>query len=188
MFDHLLLQQPARQLALQAVNGRDIANTVMPAATPADVRKFELLLEVARKRFHQWEVRKPATGGYNCAGHVFANRRTAIFEGKGGESFEDHVRHILKWDGYRPTDQPLVGDVVLYWMDRRRTALLHVAVVSEVRRLHGGIGAGSPHVLSKWDGGSGECLHHFRQVPANFGEDYEVEYWTDLQHSTGAKS
>ena len=82
MFDHLLIQQPVRQLALQAVNGRDIANTVMPAATAADAKKFELLVNGARKRFHPWVVRKPATGGYNCAGHVFACRRTAVFEGK----------------------------------------------------------------------------------------------------------
>ncbi len=186
MFDHLLIQQPARQLALQAVNGRDIANTVMPAATVADARKFELLVDGARKRLHHWVVRKPATGGYNCAGHVFACRRTAVFESKGGESFETHVRLILGWDGYRLTERPLPGDVVLYWADGRRTNLLHLGAVSEVRPLQGGVGDGVPHVLSKWDAGSGECLHHVRHVPAFFGEDFEVEYWTDRLHPTGA--
>jgi hypothetical protein len=189
MFDNLLLSQPARQLALQAANGHVIANTVLPATTVADARKFELLVDAARRRGHPWEVRKPATGGYNCAGHVFATRRTAIFEGKEGEPFEAHVRLILTWDGYRLTEQPLPGDVVLYWMDRQRTELLHVAVVCEVRRLHGGIGAGAPHVLSKWDGGSGECLHHVRHVPsATFGEDFDVQYWTDRPTATGAGS
>jgi len=192
MFDKLLLPQPARQLALQAANGHDIANTVLPATTAADARKFELLVDAARRRGHPWEVRKPATGGYNCTGHVFANRRTAIFEGKGGESFEEHVRLILKWDGYQLTDQPIVGDVVLYWMDRRRIELLHVAVVCEVHRVFTGTGtatgAGMPHVLSKWDRGSGECLHHVRQVPANFGEDFDIQYWTDRPTATGAGS
>lgn len=186
MFDHLLLQQPARQLALQAVNGRDIANTVMPAATLADVRKFGLLVDAARSQSLHWEVRKPATGGYNCAGHVLACRRTAIFDGKGGESFEAHVQLVLGWDGFRLTEHPSVGDIVLYWDDQRRTNLLHLGVVNELQRLHDGQGPGVPRVLSKWDAGSGECLHHVRQVPRNFGPDFVVEYWTDRPPLTGA--
>lgn len=181
--DHLLLRPPsARGIALQARDGWDIPNEVAPEPTEADFRKFDLLL---KKFAGRWEVRKPPSGRYNCAGHVFANRRTALFGGGGGPPFEELVGEVLKRDGYRRlgpavADPALVSDVVLYWMpDVSRRTLLHVGVVCELRKMVGvGDTPGVPHVLSKWDGGSGECFHHFRHVPYDEG-DYSVEFWTD---------
>jgi hypothetical protein len=183
VFEDLLLRgPPPRRIGLQTRDNWDIPNEIGADPTDADVRKFTLMLQRFAGR---WEPRKPPTGGYNCAGHVFANRRTAIFGGDGGPPFEEIVSEVLRRDGYRrlgpvTTDPAHVGDIVLYWMpDVSTPTLLHVGLVCELRKMIGvGDTAGVPHVLSKWDGGSGECLHHYRHVPYDDG-DYTVEFWTD---------
>jgi hypothetical protein len=165
-------------------------NEISADPTDADMRRFDQLLQRFAGR---WEVRKPPTGGYNCAGHVFANRRTAIFGEDGGPSFEEVIAEVLKRDGYRQfahghRDPAHVGDVVLYWMpDVSRRTLMHMGVVGEVRKMIGvGATIGDPYVLSKWDRGSGECLHHFRHVPYDEG-DYTVEFWTDRPVPGGSR-
>lgn len=191
MFEELYLRQPPpRRIALQTRDGWDIANEVGAEPTDADVRKFDLLL----KRFAgRWEVRKPPIGGYNCAGHVFACRRTGIFGGDGSGPFEDLILEVLRRDGYRRFDHVVpdpaqVGDVILYWdKDEARRSLWHVGVICELRKLIGASGTlGVPHVLSKWDGGSGECLHHYRHVPYD-EKDYRAEFWTDRPYTGGRK-
>ena len=118
--------------------------------------------------------RKPACGVYNCAGHVWASRRTTILE-----DFAWNM--VLADDGYRQLDQgepPAPGDLVIY-RDREH-GFLHVGMIAELRQ---GITAESPPipwVLSKWDSTSGEVLHHFADVPfAKQGFALVIECWTD---------
>lgn len=183
MFDHLLLRAgDPRSIKLQTKDGWDILNQVGAEPTEDHVRRFDLLVQLSGTG---WVIRKGPSGGYNCAGHVFANRRTEVIEGQGKMTFEQHVREILRRDDYRqfehgPVETACIGDVVAYW-DAESTVpqLLHVGVIFEIRPIHGvGPHIGAPFVLSKWNGGSGECLHHFRHVPSSWGK-YTVEFWTD---------
>lgn len=181
-----------RRIALQTRDGWEIANEIRPESTEMAHKKFELLVNRAGVR---WEVRKPPTAGYNCAGHVFACRRTGIYGGgeDGVPGFEELVAEILERDGYRRFthhrgDPAHAGDVVLYWdSDKARRLLLHVGMVCEVRKMIADIATlGDPYVLSKWDDSSGECLHHFRHVPFEDG-DFTVEFWTDRPSAGGTK-
>ncbi|MBN1591187.1 MAG: hypothetical protein JW888_16865 [Pirellulales bacterium] len=126
-----------------------------------------------------WTRRKPAVGGYNCAGHVWASRRTAILE-------TEHWKTILRDDGYRRlagTEEPHVGDLILYVDkadDKADDDYLHVAQIVELRE---GVTATSPQVpwvLSKWDSTSGEAIHNAYDVPYGRQEfTIDREYWTD---------
>lgn len=190
-FDHLLLRGgPPRSIKLQTRDGWDIPNEVAAEPTQADVRTFALLVQTYGAT---WVVRKPPTGGYNCAGHVFACRRTGIFGVEGGPTLEAVVFEVLRRDRYRlcehsRRDPAHAGDIVLYWSSELATrSLLHVGVVTEVRPIHeGGDHMGLPYVLSKWNDRFGECLHHFRHVPPVM-EGCPVEFWTDRPPFGGVK-
>jgi len=120
-----------------------------------------------------WKQRKPATGGYNCAGHVWASRRTAILE-------PEAWRLILMDDGYRrlpDSEEPSPGDLVLY-VDRRDNGFLHVGEILELRE---SIGRRAPWVLSKWNSTSGEVMHYVHDVPFRMQFDVRCEYWSDRQ-------
>ena len=175
MIDNLLLIGPTRRsIALQTRKGRDIVNEISPEPTPQRVALFWKLV----KDHEGWEVRKPPVGGYNCAGHVWACRRTGIFD-----DFDTQVLGILSDDDYRAlegTESPKRGDLALYWESvSPRRELYHVGIVFEVRE---GVTRESPRipwVLSKLDATAGEVLHHYRQVTFIPGGSYEVEFWTD---------
>lgn len=125
-----------------------------------------------------WTMRKPATGGYNCAGLVWASRRTCLTNPK-------DYRRVLAEDGYRQTNESdlVAGDVVAYVKadEIGKVALpeiLHVARVCELRphKIAGPI----PWVISKWDCQYGEDFHAVRDCPQLAGgEDFELEFWTD---------
>ncbi len=173
MFESLLLFGTTRRdIILHTRLRREIPNEIGPGPTPQHLLRFQSLL----RRYPSWVLRKPASGGYNCAGHVWASRRTAIYD-----RFEESVRSILKDDGYRSLGkqgQEKQGDVVVYWDGDRHENILHVGIVSELRE---GITPQSPKlpwILSKWDDTSGEVLHHYNQVPWNEA-DYVLEFWTD---------
>jgi hypothetical protein len=171
----------ARSIVLQTRRGTPITNEITLEPTARQISERE---EVAR-RFPAWEHRKPATGGYNCAGHVWAARRTGIFD-----DFDRQVQTILADDGYRvvgPGEEPMRGDLALYWESvTPRRNLHHVGIVFEVRDsillLPGtaNVNPGRvPWVLSKPDAFSGEVLHHLNHVYFYPDAKYSVEYWTD---------
>jgi hypothetical protein len=128
------------------------------------------------------EVRKAACGTYNCAGHVWASRRTAIHESSAYEL-------ILRDDEYRrvqPGEAPQIGDLALYRL-QGEARILHVGIVAEFRRVPAQLGVAAarsvPWVLSKWADWGGEVFHHVERVPLPSALPFEIEYWTDRERT-----
>lgn len=167
MFEHLrILESPERSIVVQTHVGRNIENVVAEPGGERALRKFEVL----KKRFGMfWEMRKDATGTYNCAGHVWASRRTAILN-------PEDWKTILKDDGYRPVESdefPATGDLVIY---SDETGYVHVGEV----HLRMGLTHNSPAVpwvLSKLDSVLPEVLHHVEH-PA-IEPPFTRQFWTD---------
>lgn len=118
----------------------------------------------------RWEPRKDACGVYNCSGHVWACRRTAIYD-------QPEIDKILQDDGYRnlhDDEQAVLGDLILYYVGE---SLYHVGVVYALRAI---VASGAtqpiPWILSKWDDMSGEVLHHWQDVP---WQDTRIVFRTD---------
>jgi len=169
-----LLGRTERSIALQTGRGTDIKNVVQPEPGDAGRRRYQLLLD---KFGGNWRPRRPATGIYNCAGHVWASRRTAILE-------DDQWALILHEDGYRrleEDEEPVPDDLVIYIdVGPQKESFLHVGRVFQLRP--GVIPASRriPWVVSKWDSFSGEVLHDPHDVPyARQGFVVRREYWTD---------
>jgi hypothetical protein len=173
MFEEIRLLGPTeRSIIVQTREGTSIENLVELAPAETEQRRYSLLLE----RFGaHWRERTPATGFYNCAGHVWASRRTAILK-------PECWQIILKEDGYRSlpaAETPVTGDLVLY-ADAKGGEYIHVGMVMDTRE---GILPGSPTipwVLSKWNSTSGEVMHYVGDVPyGKQGIPTKTEYWTD---------
>lgn len=171
------LGTPPRRIPLATRRGTDIPNEVAPEPDAPTRAKHDAF---GRRYGRGWEPRKPHVGGYNCAGHVWASRRTSIYE-------ESAVRMILNEDGYRRLvgfGDAAVGDLVIYWhRPRGGTELwLHVAVVCELRPLFSESGNRRPWVLSKFGDTTGEWLHRFDDFPYDqpgMGLDLVIEFYTD---------
>ena len=162
-----------KSIALATRKGRAIQNFVELHPPPAhSIRQYELLV---RKHGSRWRERKPPTGWYNCAGHVWASRRTAIFEP------EEYVA-IIADDGYHrldPNEPVVVGDIAVYVDLDSGDEILHVGRVFGTGP---GIAEGSkpiPLVISKWNSTCGESLHEAHDVPYNKDFNLEVRYFTD---------
>lgn len=167
-----LLGSTERSIVVQTHLGHSIRNVIGPPVGEYDRRQFELL--VARYGRY-WERRKPPVGVYNCAGHVWASRRTAIYD-------ETEWRVVLRDDGYRRvqlTELPLPEDLAVY-IDSTNGEVLHVGRIVVMRP---GLAEGSPPipwVVSKWKDTSGEVVHNVHDVPyAGQGFSVSIEYWTD---------
>ena len=176
----VLVSKP-KGLGLDTRAGRPILNEILPEPQESERRKLDLLHTLHGAR---WEARKPHTSGYNCAGHVWASRRTSILE-------ESAIQLIFADDGYRtlrPGESVVQGDLVLYW--NRTTggqeSWMHVGVVSELRReivtdadmpvvQSGGR---VPWILSKWSVFHGEWLHRYNDAPYKW-DGVRIEFWTD---------
>lgn len=135
-------------------------------------QRYRALLD---KYGQRWTKRKPATGIYNCAGHVWASRRTSILDPQDWQV-------ILRDDDYRllnESEAPVPGDLVLY-LDQANREALHVG---RILGLSPGVASGAqeiPWVLSKWNSTSGEVMHSVHDVPYHSqGIPVAVEYWTD---------
>ncbi len=161
-------------IGLETRRRRSIPNVQAPESDQAGMRVFARLLT----KHPGWVLRKPPCGVYNCFGHVWASRRTAIYE-------QATVEVILSDDGYRPVaahEAPRCGDLAIYrWAGS--DSILHAGVVSEIRGLaaaDGGPASGVAlaWVLSKWNDTTGEVLHHCRDVPWP-DSDFELRFWTD---------
>jgi hypothetical protein len=103
---------------------------------------------------------------YNCAGMIFAFRRTRIED--------NQFEMILRDDGYRvvPREKVYVGDVVVY---KKSGIPQHVGLVhSKEAKL-------DPPELKIWVhsqwGIDGEYIHPLLDVPPGYGQ--EVEFWSD---------
>ena len=93
-------------------------------------------------------VRKPVNG-YNCYGHVFASRRTALYN-----LTADDVEGILREDGYEEVraDADIRCDDVVVYCDA--CGPTHVGVITRLDQARQ-----MPIVLSKFDDCSGEYEH-----------------------------
>jgi len=174
MFEEIKLLGPAeRSIVVQTRTGTAIKNVVEPEPGLQQQRHYQLLLE---KYGQRWQPRKPATGGYNCAGHVWTSRRTGLFDPK-------DWRIILKEDGYRQLPQqerPLPGDLVLY-VDQGNEEILHVGELLELRPGVAPQSESIPWVLSKFNATSGEVMHYVGDVSFWESQGFlvRIEYWTD---------
>jgi hypothetical protein len=180
----LVTRPPERSLRLDTRAGNEIPNQIW--AEP-DAEEREKIAEWQQDvKGTTWEERKPMTSGYNCAGHVWASRRTVIIAGEA----DTKIRMILEDDGYRllpPAEGAREGDLVLYWNEATggTRTWLHVGVVTDLRDLHRAaddlpcIAVGRiPWVLSKWNHCSGEWLHRYNDVPYPT-DGLVIEFWTD---------
>jgi hypothetical protein len=167
-----LLRSPERTIVVQTRTGKNVKNLVEAEPGFRELRRYRAIVKK-----YGWVERKPAVGVYNCAGHVWASRRTAILE-------PDQWRLILREDGYRPLSPgagPSPGDLALY-VDRENDDLLHVA---EVLALRTGIGPETPKkpwLLSKLDSTAGEVMHYESDLVkyyTDLGFQVAVHYWTD---------
>jgi hypothetical protein len=101
---------------------------------------------------------RSVTATYNCFGHVFAARRTHVFQ--------QDVELILREDGYRQVleEEAMVGDIVLY---KSNNTIEHVAEITEI--IVDPLNATKRFVvLSKW-GGDGEYRHDMMAAPILLG-------------------
>ena len=145
--------------------GREIPNEQLLDPPPHVAEQMSADL---RRRFPFVNLRRPATGLYNCHGLTFATRRTGI---QGPET----IRAILKDDGYRRIALSEVepGDIVIY---RDGQEISHTGLV--LRIVEGypeGTTLRRTEVLSKW-GSLGEYYHAAGEGPY---AEQGVEYWTD---------
>jgi hypothetical protein len=166
VFDALkLLRQGPASLALQTRKGQDIINDVALPPQPHQLAKYDRF----RQQHQRWRPRRTCCGTYNCYGHVFAARRTAIYE-------DNEVSKILADDGYKKINHATahVGDIAIY---RAKHGFVHAAQIVEIERPDPVTQLRPIWALSKWDDGSGEDCHLLNDVP--FFHDGEIEIWTD---------
>ncbi len=170
MFDDLyLFGMEERSIVVQTHKGTALANVIEVDAGPAHRRKYRRWSEIHGR---QWQTRKPVTGIYNCAGHVWASRRTSLTDPR-------QWRTILKEDGFVKIDTPVADDIVLY-VDEDNNEIIHVARVVELREGFTPESEKYPWVVSKWGPISGEAMHFVHDVPyEKDGYRFRIEYWTD---------
>jgi hypothetical protein len=169
----VILGNTEREILLATFKNNKIRNVVQPQPNEHDIRQYARFL--TKYRGNSWEERKPITGIYNCAGHVWASRRTSILEPAEWEK-------ILDEDGYRPlrrNEKPSPGDIAIY-VRQDNSEIWHVA------RVYGsapGITSESepfPRIISKWGPIAGEFLHLAHDVPFGAqGFPCDVRYHTD---------
>lgn len=162
---------PTRSIVLHTRQATDIPNSQALEPDPQCIAVFNKLLQ----QHPNWLVRKPPCGVYNCAGHIWASRRTAVYE-------SDDFKRILADDQYRQLShiQPLhLGDIAVYKI-QHSSSIVHVGLLAELRVPNWGISNGQPipWVLSKWNDSGGEILHHVNDTPKSLGT-LELEWWTD---------
>lgn len=168
-----LLGQEERSIVVQTQRGTNLTNVISPPPTAEERRYYQegLLRDFGAR----WVARRPPTGGYNCAGHVWASRRTTL-------SDPEEWRLILKEDGYRQlaNANDLVPDDIVVYVDRATGEVLHVCRVTEMQQ---GITPDSERiarVVSKWGSKGGEAIHFVYDVPfRQMGYQIAIQYWTD---------
>lgn len=174
--DILLIGSPKDSIVLQTSKGSRIRNERRLAVDPYSRAE---LAEVVRQH-RGWEVRRPVCPTYNCAGMVWASRRTGIYQ------LPDY-QLIRNDDGYRDTSMVdlQAGDLAVY-----RSGLSgdinHVGVILQLRptnptelwldKFHPRQDH-VPYVLSKLGDSGDEVMHHYYDWP--HVEVHRVEFWTE---------
>jgi hypothetical protein len=148
--------------------GNPISNNQGGQVSPGRAKAFRDMCQKSN-----WEFRCGPEGLYNCAGHVWASRRTGI-------SQTADWRRILTDDGYRRVSETSLrpDDLVLY-RDLDADTYLHIA---RIVRLEIGVSSSSPPipiVLSKWGHDLGECCHRAYQHGLDAEYNVGIEFWTD---------
>lgn len=157
---------PSERFILQTRERHDVANA--QACEPDE--RTRTFYQIFRKPHPFWKLRKAACGVYNCAGLVWANRRTSIYD-------ESEYSKILDDDGYHPIpeEQLQPGDIVIYLRRTTERDTLHVGTVLYLDQ----VGTTTvTWVLSKWSDQYGEDIHKLNDVPGHYG-DYLLEFRTD---------
>jgi hypothetical protein len=157
-------------ISLYTIKGTPIYGFMECEASDIDERKFQA---ITKSHGSNWIIRKQATGRYNCAGHVFANRRVTILKP------EDWVK-ILVDDGYEDFEDESYanpGDLAAY-VDRMSGEIVHLAQIVRLDRLFTGATKSRLMALSKWNSTSGEVLHDIYQSPYSMDLP-KVVFWTD---------
>lgn len=170
---------PLRPIPVHTRTGRPLPTYEAPTPDQRLIDKDERLYQQFRNVLRR---RKPATGIYNCAGHVWASRRTAL--GPHGDTrLDDVIQQIIDDDGYRvlrPGEAPQPGDLVIYDGQDPSVGFLHVGEIIAVQDL---LAEGSEmkvaHVLSKFDDSSGEYVHIHTQHPFNSQLAPRFKFMTD---------
>ena len=151
MFEILKMASPKKKsIALDTRLGNPIENEIAPTPSPMNKQKD---LRMYHKYILKWGRRIAAIGIYNCMGHAWASRRTAIYS-------EKDQKKILSDDGYTElllTDNPFPDDLVVY-EDKDSEYFLHIGRVMFIM-------GDEVKILSKWDDSSGEYLHSPEDVP-----------------------
>jgi hypothetical protein len=160
--------KPPDSIPLVTRRGNSISNNQGGTVAVGRIQAFREMCRRCR-----WEFRCDPDGIYNCAGLVWASRRTGI-------SQTADWRRILVEDGYRrlPENARLTPDDLVLYRDFDDNTYVHVA---RVVRLDPGVSPSSPPipiVLSKWGHDLGECFH---QAYDHGLTEYriEIEFWTD---------
>lgn len=153
-------------ITLVTSKGSPIANHQGADVAAGKIAAFE---DTCRR--NPWTFRRHAGGLYNCAGLVWASRRTGI-------SQTEDWRKILTDDGYRRTTGPRIDDLVLY-RDTDDDTYLHVARIVSLQPGLTPESSKLPVVLSKWGHDLGVCFHLARDhgMPPTY--NVEMEYWTE---------
>ena len=172
MFDQQkLIGQNRRMLRLDTRTGQPIENEIAAPPTQQSLAREQIL---AIKFGANWEKRIGPCGIYNCAGLTWASRRTAIYE-------DAEWDKIYQDDDYRElkgSELPMPGDLAIY--SQSDVGYLHVGQVLSLEPVLLPAGELIPKILSKWDGASGEYIHHPMDVPfRNQFTDFQLKYWTD---------
>jgi len=158
-----------KSIVLQTRAGNPIPNSQSLDPDEQTISAFRRM----RAKHLSWEIRKDPCGIYNCAGHVWASRRTSIYE---TELYEQ----ILREDGYRVLvegEATFQGDIAIYRIKGEK-AILHVGVITELRWIGDNVNAQPiEFVLSKLND-LGEVVHHYNDMVLN-DIPFEVKFWTD---------
>lgn len=172
MFDvQKLIGQNRQSLRLDTRTGQHIKNEIAPPPT-------QQLLDREEKLFNKfgakWTKRIGPYGIYNCAGLVWASRRTAIYD-------DPEWDKIYQDDEYRElnsSELPMPGDLAIY--SQSEVGYIHVGQVLSLEPGLSPKGRPIPKILSKWSDVSGEYIHFPRDVPFRVHfSDFQLKYWTD---------
>ena len=154
-----------------------IANVVGPEKVAGEP-SCQKVMRNHKRFYNEWIRRRNPTGIYNCAGMVWASRRTCIFDDEGNDVYDS----IIKDDGLGKIEisQVVPGDIVVY-RETETESIVHVARVcgcSGVENLR------TIQVISKWDHTSGEYIHEhknifYRPYLSNGMYNVRIEYYSD---------
>jgi hypothetical protein len=162
---------PLRQIPLGTRRGTILVNVVASEPTERELRRAELLV---RRQGRFWRQRKAPCGGYNCAGLVWAARRTALYEPP-----LDIIRNDDEYRVLPRESTPDVGDLAVYFS--AESEFLHVGQVVDVMQITPGVGR-LARVLSKWDDTTGEYFHSQADVPFDrHFAGWRIEFCTERE-------